>query len=395
MRLLHTSSYTLKEFFDEPPPGQYAILSHRWRDEIKYDDLRMTPLTSHAASASKDKLMGACEQARQDHLQWLWADTVCIDKSSSQELSTALNSMFKYYQNATCCYTYLDDVVKSGGIGRSTLHAGQASEWFSRGWTLQELLASRHMKVYDREWKLIGTKAELASQLSQITKIGIDYLTGKAQLEQASIACKLSWMAGRRTGKVEDIAYSLIGIFRVFMTPQYGEGTNAFVRLQEAILKSPSGFDETLFAWTAPQDGELQCYGGQPWTPPNDRWGLLAPSPDCFKDSGDLIRNFKPRPGGGFQLTHQGVVFELPYMDTRSKWGYDFKDISLALKCSRGGLQIVLELWRASKDDVAWERMQCSSLGKPAKEKKGSLLVNDKANQIMARQITVSQPRQP
>jgi len=251
------------------------------------------------------------------------------------------------------------------------------------------------MKVYDREWKLIGTKAELASQLSQITKIGIDYLTGRAQLEQASIACKLSWMAGRRTGKVEDIAYSLIGIFRVFMTPQYGEGTNAFIRLQEAILKSPSGFDETLFAWTAPQDGRLLCYSGQSWTPPNDRWGLLAPSPDCFKDSGDLIRNFKPRSGGGFQLTHQGVIFELPYMDTRSKWGYDFKDISLALKCSRGGLQIVLELWRASKDDVAWERMQCSSLGKPAKEKKGSLLVNDKANQIMARQITVSQPRQP
>jgi hypothetical protein len=180
------------------------------------------------------------------------------------------------------------------------------SIWFSRGWTLQELLAPKVMQFYDMDWRYMGTKVELADTLAHITRIDVSYLTGEKHFGTACIASKMSWLASRTTARVEDLAYSMLGIFNVVMTPQYGEGTRAFMRLQQLLLSTLT--DESLFAWKLPQDQPLHAFavpGG--WEP--DEWGLLAPSPSCFRDSNRLTTVGKalPRVHGGFAMTQQGL----------------------------------------------------------------------------------------
>ncbi|KAK3716627.1 hypothetical protein LTR37_006257 [Vermiconidia calcicola] len=411
MHLLRTRTYELvnvEESFRETPP--YAILSHRWQGkEIVFKDLSSAPLSSferrEGSEESFTKIRGACALAQNEDpkLEYIWIDTCCIDKSSSEELRTALNSMFKWYHEAEVCYTFLFDVTYSGWNKRmfdSNLEhrkekenpRDQASEWFERGWTLQELFAPVSMEFYDKHWKPMGTRDQLAELVGE--KAGIDsrYLkddgSQKYLFREASVAVKMSWMVGRMTRDVEDIAYSLLGIFNVNLIQQYGEGHKAFSRLQETIMADTGSFDESLFAWELPKNGELRCYlkvkpqpEGRPGKPvelipkfepvKDNRWGLLAPSPDCFKQSeelGDVVilqDKVRPRLGAGFQRTHQGIFVTLPYPEVRNHaFGYLKKKVRFPLNCWRlekGRVKtIVLELERDSNDSLL--RTKCDKL---------------------------------
>ena len=156
--------------------------------------------------------------------------------------------MFRWYQKARVCYAYLADVLKDTNPNEDSLVPEEfsRSRWFTRGWTLQELVAPQNVVFYSRSWKNIGTKEQLCNTISTITGIDIDTLLGE-DLTVVSVANKMSWASGRRTTRIEDMAYCLLGIFDVNMPLLYGEGQKAFLRLQEEILRS--SYDHSLFAW--------------------------------------------------------------------------------------------------------------------------------------------------
>ncbi|KAH8685328.1 hypothetical protein BGZ61DRAFT_303407, partial [Ilyonectria robusta] len=197
------------------------------------------------------KIEQTCKEARKRGLRYVWVDTCCIDKTSSAELSEAINSMFRWYGAAEVCFTYLVDVPPtSNGLYTSF----EKSRWFTRGWTLQELLAPKALDFFASDWTFMATRNYLANRISRITGIDEVYLTGSPSprqnddlLRKAHIAEKMSWAAERTTTRKEDIAYSLLGIFGVSMPLIYGGGSRAFLRLQEEIARS--AFDPTLLAW--------------------------------------------------------------------------------------------------------------------------------------------------
>jgi hypothetical protein len=165
-------------------------------------------------------------------------DTCCINKSNPVELQEAINSMFRWYQNATKCYVYLSDVstAKQRVDNECTWERTfRESRWFTRGWTLQELLAPTSVEFFSRERKKLGDKQALRKQLRTITGIHNAALEG-APLSQFSDKERFSWIHSRQTKDEEDKAYSLLGIFNVEMPLRYGEGSaNAFRRLEEEI----------------------------------------------------------------------------------------------------------------------------------------------------------------
>ncbi len=192
------------------------------------------------------KIRRACTVARLDQFSQLWVDTSCIDKTSSTELSEAINSMFAWYRDAAVCYVYLADVPRSGDPRRPG-SAFRHSRWFTRGWTLQELIAPQVVVFLSREWEVIGTKESLADLVEDITGIDRDVLMNRKSHNDVSVAARMSWAAERITTRIEDQAYCLLGIFGIVMTPIYGEGDHAFRRLQEEILRQIP--DDSIFAW--------------------------------------------------------------------------------------------------------------------------------------------------
>jgi len=280
MRLLNVTTFELHEFSGQNIPA-YAILSHRWEElEILFQDMAAGRARTMKGFA---KIEGCCNQAKEDDIDFVWIDTCCIDKTSSAELSEAINSMYRWYQNAQVCYAYLSD-VKEG-------HHEQFSEskWFTRGWTLQELLAPSFVVFYDCSWNEIGTKGSLKDIIT--VRTGISSLF---DIDKACVAEKMSWASGRVTTRLEDTAYCLMGLFGVHMAPLYGEGHNAFIRLQLEILSRSD--DESIFAW--------QGYM-------SDQGGLLANSPKAFADSGDIkpFQFDEERPQ--FAMTNKGLRLDL------------------------------------------------------------------------------------
>lgn len=262
MRLLNTTSFTLQEFSNNQIP-EYVILSHRWEDdEVLFRDLESLA-TDWRTKKGSAKLMCCATTALRHRFQWAWIDTCCIDKSSSAELSEAINSMFNWYERAAVCYAYLSDVSASTDLNTIIDDDSEfrQSKWFTRGWTLQELLAPSDLVFFNREWIEIGTKRTIVDLISQIT--GIRHIWG---YHTASVAEKMSWASKRETTRIEDRAYSLLGIFGVSMTPLYGEGNNAFHRLQLEILSISD--DESIFVW----EDEDELTGG-----------LLAQSASAFR----------------------------------------------------------------------------------------------------------------
>ncbi|KAF2487568.1 hypothetical protein BDY17DRAFT_289208 [Neohortaea acidophila] len=214
----------------------YGILSHTWgTEEILFRDLKPGADMSRTMSkAGWRKIEFCAQQAAADGLQYFWIDTCCIDKKNAVELSAAINSMFRWYQSAACCYVYLSDVsINEGGWQEQF----RRSRWFSRGWTLQELLAPRTVKFFSREGQLLGDKWSLEREIHETTQIPVQALRG-SRLAEFGVSERMAWATGRQTTIEEDQVYCLLGIFEVFMPPIYGEGdAHAFSRLREEIEK--------------------------------------------------------------------------------------------------------------------------------------------------------------
>jgi hypothetical protein len=242
MRLLEDRgdrNLSLVEYTDVHIPP-YAILSHTWAadsDEVSFKDI--TEGTGRG-KAGYGKIEFCKEQAAKDGFRHFWVDTCCIDKSSSAELTEAINSMFKWYRYAAKCYVYLSDVstTKHNQTGLSVQLwevAFRSSRWFTRGWTLQELIAPRSVEFFSLEGTRLGDKKSLEQQVHEVTGVAIRALQGETLLD-FSVAERMSWTEKRETKRGEDMAYSLLGIFDVHTPLIYGEGKdNALRRLREEI----------------------------------------------------------------------------------------------------------------------------------------------------------------
>ncbi|RYP34123.1 hypothetical protein DL767_004458 [Monosporascus sp. MG133] len=252
MRLLQlqdNGEFALDEYLGENVPP-YAILSHTWgaqdEEEVRFRDLTKGTGKNKAGYL---KLTFCAKQAAHDGLQFFWVDTCCIDKSSHVELSEAINSMFRWYRKAAKCYVYLSDVSIDGSSGkelssqRSWIPAFRRSRWFTRGWTLQELIAPSSVEFFSVEGERLGDKNSLLQEIHDITGIPIEALQG-SDLSMFSIDERLSWSERRTTRVEEDAVYSLLGIFNIVMPPIYGEGRqNALVRLVRSINKIDLTYD--------------------------------------------------------------------------------------------------------------------------------------------------------
>ncbi|KAI5992145.1 heterokaryon incompatibility protein-domain-containing protein [Pisolithus albus] len=264
----------------------YAILSHRWEVEVTYKEMiGLMKMDVRKRDEVRDrsgyqKIIKTCEQAMKDGYEWVWIDTCCIDKRSSAELSEAINSMYRWYQDAQVCYAYLSDVEESTFPTERNDEMYDKSngwpEWFTRGWTLQELIAPNQIEFFNGNWALIGNKQHLAPMLENITTIPCDVLRDGLAGKRLSVAQIMSWAADRKTTRVEDRAYSLMGLFEVNMPMVYGEGKKAFQRLQLKIIRKSN--DQSIFAW--------------------DQWmirtgSVLAEDPSDFLFLGD-VRKLEP-----------------------------------------------------------------------------------------------------
>lgn len=183
MWLINTTTFELAEFIKPIPP--YVVLSHTWEeDEIMFQE--MEKLTSEIREKREfQKIFQSCRIAKELGLSWIWVGTCCIDRTSSAELSEVVNSMFRWYQASEVCLVYLADCISDH---RMTVKVDfTRSRWFTRGWTLQELIAPRQVIFYNTNWVLIGEKAALGPIISVTTNIPVDLLSGKTHLEQYSV----------------------------------------------------------------------------------------------------------------------------------------------------------------------------------------------------------------
>ena len=244
--------------FADDRETEYAILSHRWvGQEVDLDEmvgLAKMDKKERDEIRKRDgyqKILHSCKQAQKDGYEWLWVDTCCIDKRSSAELSEAINSMYRWYENAKVCYAFLHDVpdpcLPTASDDKRYLGSKGWPEWFSRGWTLQELIAPSNVQFLNKDWQSIGDKRTLAPTLRNITGIPEHILIHGLDGNRPCVAQIISWAADRTTTRVEDRAYSLMGLLDVNMPMLYGEGKKAFHRLQLEIIRASN--DQSIFAW--------------------------------------------------------------------------------------------------------------------------------------------------
>ncbi|KAI0666779.1 HET-domain-containing protein [Trametes maxima] len=336
---------------DRPREHRYAILSHVWQPsgEQSFQDLlalriRATkkqtklkrfltafhPLAPDCAlTTASAKIRKCCELARRHGYRRVWIDSCCIDKTSSTELSEAINSMYEWYAAADICFAFLED-VSDDHDPRLKDSKFRRSRWFTRGWTLQELIAPAVVVFVSKEWRLLGTKASLAGLVEEMTGIDRAVLMHEKSLDAISVARRMSWASKRQTTRLEDKAYSLMGIFGVNMPTIYGEGGNAFIRLQEEILKQVP--DQSIFVWGPVIYDDAVLYrnldsqsvsdDGRYWQSRN----LFAWSPDAFVNSGSISslapEAFQKRTGIPFVLseytvTSYGIRSRLPLIPIR------------------------------------------------------------------------------
>ena len=315
MRLLDTKTLELREF--DAPPEHYAILSHTWGlEEVTYQHLIVGDGRQRQGWS---KLQGACDLAAKDGWSLLWMDTCCIDKTNNVDLSEAINSMYKWYQASSICYAYLEDVELIKGVAVSSVSPlnhvfakvrsrpdfkqafgdskqleftkhmtarespdepvqGILSRWFTRGWTLQELVAPKYLLFLDKGWRDIGNRMRWAAQIEAMTAIDRQYFSGRVSVHDKNkcpAATKFAWASLRSTSRSEDHIYCLIGMLNVNMPLLYGEGAqNAFYRLQRKVIKRSD--DESILAWQLPTSTPMQ------WD------NILAPELSFFQWLNDL-----------------------------------------------------------------------------------------------------------
>ncbi|GAW19053.1 hypothetical protein ANO14919_085370 [Xylariales sp. No.14919] len=337
MRLLKTRQYALIEANDIPHPfPQYAILSHTWispKDEITYQDFKQ-----RKADIENDifkqkgwaKLKRYCDRAAKDGWEWAWMDTCCIDKTNPADTQEAINAMFRWYQDAGICYAYLedvdvnitdvnfppdldlDDLAGKDHVADRTSFRHMAlkaflikAKWFTRGWTLQELLAPPFLVFVDRAWRRIGTRESWADEIKEASRIEARHLTSfnPTDFHSCSIAMRLSWASYRDTTVEEDETYSLLGLFGISLPLIYGEGRlRAFNRLQRELIAVYN--DDSIFAWKSlPQSSRYHLGVHQKGYNPGR--GVLAPSIREFWDAFSL-KSFGLY-GNSFSMTNRGL----------------------------------------------------------------------------------------
>lgn len=374
MRLLNTTNLKLYDFYDAEIPS-YAILSHTWtKQEVS---LQMLEDPKSKMLAGYTKIKRCCELALTEGWKYAWIDTCCIDKTSSADLSEAINAMYGWYEKAEVCYVYLADVSATDFNDKFRI-----SRWFFRSWTLQELLAPRTVVFYSRDWEELGTKWSLRDEISRATGITYHHMIDH---KRVNFATKMSWAALRETTRVEDTAYSLLGLFDINMPLLYGEGSKAFMRLQHEILQTQE-LDESMFAWTDAKT--YQC-------------GLLARSPAAFALSGNIISvknansQIKPLSVTKRLMTMDGLDSKPDYQ--LSDYLPDTKKASpyIVLNCIQRGIDdsfVGIELTKRSLDYFATPSLEAldqrdslldyfvrSSPGKllQCKSSRGSMELND------------------
>ena len=248
MRLLNVHTFEFSDYSDDLP--KYAIASHRWKagTEATIKDVRNKRNTD---KDGYEKVESFAKYVREHvcHVEWLWIDTCCVNQDSSQEVTEAVNSMFRWYSNAEVCLAYLADVSDT-----ENEREFRRSEWFRRGWTLQELLAPQMVVFLSASWELIGHRGRdewtgsgnqiasgpaLEAAISTITGVPECVLHNYTRSMSFSTEERLSWICSRKTTKEEDMSYSLLGIFDVTMPVIYGEGAKkARDRLMKEIWKA-------------------------------------------------------------------------------------------------------------------------------------------------------------
>jgi len=329
MWLINTTTRDL-EFVQNPKKGSYAILSHTWGPrEVSFQQYASRGAPSQASpningqDQQEDglaKINKTCELALARNLAYAWVDTCCIDKSSSAELSEAINSMFQWYDDAAVCFAYISDLDPHVDFAEGFPRCN----WLRRGWTLQELIAPRDVEFYDRAWNLQTTKAESVQVISEASGVDLGVLNNSDNLPRVAVGRRMSWASRRKTTRIEDLAYCLMGIFGIHMPMIYGEGKKAFIRLQEEITKQSC--DLSLFAWTQvtpnpdDNDDDDDDDSGEEDEPYR---GLFARSPREFQDCGDL----QSRNTGGlldreFTVTNKGLRIETSLIES-ARFGKD------------------------------------------------------------------------
>lgn len=266
--------------------------------------------------------------------------------------------MLNWYKYSAVCYAFLSDVE---GCDFPTPDTKPRCRWFTRGWTLQKLLAPRLVLFFNRDWIYLGSRDRFASDISAITSIPVEYLAGgkrgpdiRIKLDAASVSMRMSWAASRTTTRVEDHAYCLLGLFDICMPMLYGEGAKAFYRLQEEVIKKTD--DPTILAWGFKTPLlELEDYV--------DYWRLnirrpLATGPWEFVTSGDLVvKRIKGFPRTAFSLSQRGLKLETPVIrdpiDPRVTYavlgcGLPSSTDNASRKSEDSGLFILLPLVRAA-----------------------------------------------
>lgn len=227
---------------------RYAMLSHKWNiDEPLFNELP-NGVFAPGLPPRFSKLRSFCEVAKCLGLGWAWCDTCCINKESSAELDEAITSMFRWYRDSALTIVYFFDI---SGFSRDDLIK---SKWFKRGWTLQELLAPRVMRFYDRTWtpcvrgpaynhKLVPEWLHALQCATGIPPSALQEFTPGPDNPRE----KLRWASARSTTRGEDQAYCLFGIFDLTLQPQYGEGEKAFGRLLAELIRITQ--DTGLLDW--------------------------------------------------------------------------------------------------------------------------------------------------
>ncbi|KAI0157996.1 HET domain protein [Hypoxylon sp. FL1284] len=339
MRLLKTDQYKLIEANDIPTPfPQYAILSHTWispKDEITYQDFKQRKSDIENDIFKQRgwaKLRKYCDRAAKDGWEWAWMDTCCIDKTNPADTQEAINAMFRWYQNAGICYAYLSDIDVDQVVGHLGLvdfdlddiasrdnvadpmsfphRALRAflikAKWFTRGWTLQELLAPPHLVFVDQAWRRIGTRESWSDEIKEASRIEARHLTNfsPTDFESCSIAMRLSWASRRQTTVEEDETYSLLGLFGISLPLIYGEGRwRAFNRLQRELIMVYN--DDSIFAWKFGQSTNGRSTRLQQKAAHEHGRGILAPSIREYWDASNIeASGFH---GSSFSMTNKGL----------------------------------------------------------------------------------------
>ncbi|KAK3681119.1 heterokaryon incompatibility protein-domain-containing protein [Podospora appendiculata] len=313
MRLINARSLDLVEFIGDEVP-KYGILSHTWEHgDVSYKDWEADTAVSIAASRSSKagfaNISGACKKTVEHGLDWLWVDTNCIDKSSSAELSEAINSMFQWYARAEFCFAYLSDVhARARGLRLMILHRtprkqGARARARARARLARAPGAPARGLLRGRLDLYMGSRDDrrLRHTIAAVTGIHERFLARQIPATTASIAKKMSWLARRRTTRAEDTAYCMLGLFDINMPLLYGEGAlKAFTRLQEELIKVSN--DHSIFCWSWTESVPAT------WT------SMLAPAPDTFAHAAA----FGPTKGDPevsvYAMTNAGLSIRLPVL---------------------------------------------------------------------------------